>query len=74
VRDDLDPALHPGIDHAAMAYDPDGHGLLLYWCMDQIGWDGRPRPSRAPVERPWPDTVIADADAFRGEVFLGPLA
>jgi catechol 2,3-dioxygenase-like lactoylglutathione lyase family enzyme len=40
----LSPDLHPGIDYAAHVFDPDGHCLRLYYYMEQIGWDGRPRP------------------------------
>ena len=42
--DIISPELHPGIDYAAYAFDPDGHCLELYYYMEQVGWDGRPRP------------------------------
>ena len=37
--------LHPGIDYAAHAVGPDGHCIQLYHAMEQVGWDGRPRPA-----------------------------
>jgi hypothetical protein len=43
--------------------------------MEQIGWDGRPRPAeqRAAIDNDhWPDTVEAPDDVFSGETFLGP--
>ena len=43
----LPPELFPGIDYAAFAIDPDGHAIQLYYYMEQIGWDGRPRPASA---------------------------
>ena len=42
--DIIPPELHPGIDYAAYAFDPDGHCLELYYAMEQVGWDGKPRP------------------------------
>ncbi|MZG19367.1 extradiol dioxygenase [Streptomyces sp. SID5914] len=76
VVDDLDPHTHPGIDRAAWAFDPDGHCMLLYWSMEQVGWDGKPRPyTETTLDQPrWPDTVEETPDAYRGEVFLGPYA
>ena len=71
------PELHPGIDYAAYAFDPDGHCLELYYYMEQVGWDGRPRPASARrVVDPsnWPDDLEPLADTFQGEPFLGPWA
>ena len=71
----LPPELFPGIDYSAFAVDPDGHLIQLYYYMEQIGWDGRPRPAD---QRPridnnaWPQYVDAHSDAFSGEVFMGP--
>ncbi len=71
----LPPELFPGIDHCAFALDPDGHAVQLYHGMEQIGWDGRPRP---PGLRPkidnshWPQSIDAGSDTFLGEAFLGP--
>jgi catechol 2,3-dioxygenase-like lactoylglutathione lyase family enzyme len=67
--------LYPGIDYAAHVLDPDGHCIQLYYYMEQIGWDGKPRPKElrrkvAPGE--WPETVEPMPDAYQGEPFLGP--
>jgi catechol 2,3-dioxygenase-like lactoylglutathione lyase family enzyme len=67
--------LSPGIDYSAFAFDPDGHAVQLYYYMEQIGWDGKPRPAELrPKVDPahWPDTVPAASDSFAGEVYLGP--
>jgi catechol 2,3-dioxygenase-like lactoylglutathione lyase family enzyme len=71
------PELHPGIDYAAYAFDPDGHCLELYYYMEQVGWDGRVRPAamRRPVDpHYWPATLEPLSDTFTGEPFLGPWA
>jgi hypothetical protein len=44
--------------------------------MEQIGWDGRPRPAamRHPVAPgEWPASIDGDSDMYRGEICLGPL-
>jgi len=72
----LPPELFPGIDYSAFALDPDGHAIQLYYYMEQIGWDGKPRPAsqRPKVDNSnWPDKVAAQPDTFLGEAFLGPL-
>jgi hypothetical protein len=71
----LPPELFPGIDYSAFAIDPDGHAIQLYYYMEQIGWDGQPRPSnqRPQIESVWPDAVDPQSDTFAGEPFLGPL-
>ena len=64
-----------GIDYSAFAIDPDGHALELYYYMEQVGWDGRPRPAdlRRQVDNAnWPDTLDPMEDTFLGEAFLGP--
>jgi catechol 2,3-dioxygenase-like lactoylglutathione lyase family enzyme len=71
----LPPELFPGIDYSAFAVDPDGHALQLYYYMEQIGWDGKPRPAhlRPKVDNTrWPESVPAASDTFNGEVYLGP--
>jgi catechol-2,3-dioxygenase len=71
----IPPALHPGIDYAAYAFDPDGHCLELYHQMEQVGWNGqvRSRELRPAVDpNNWPDTVEAQSDSYGGEPFLGP--
>jgi catechol 2,3-dioxygenase-like lactoylglutathione lyase family enzyme len=68
--------LFPGMDYSAVAFDPDGFAIQLYWYMEQVGWDGRPRPAsmRPKIDNAnWPETVEGRSDAFLGEPFLGPL-
>jgi catechol 2,3-dioxygenase-like lactoylglutathione lyase family enzyme len=75
VTDAIPPELHPGIDYAAHAFDPDGHCIQLYYAMEQIGWDGKPRPkeSRKPRRlKDWPELLDWDSNAYMGEPFLGP--
>jgi catechol 2,3-dioxygenase-like lactoylglutathione lyase family enzyme len=72
----LPSELFPGIDYCAFAIDPDGHAFQLYYYMEQVGWDGRPRPAsqRPKIDNQnWPETVPAAVDTFAGEVYLGPL-
>ena len=67
--------LYPGIDYAAHVFDPDGHCLQLYYYMEQVGWDGKPRPRelRRRIEREeWPETLEAMSDGYQGEPYLGP--
>jgi catechol 2,3-dioxygenase-like lactoylglutathione lyase family enzyme len=76
VTESIPPALHPGIEHSATLRDPDGHTIQLYCAMEQVGWDGKPRPKelRNPP-RPmneWPETLDGNSDAYLGEPFLGP--
>jgi catechol 2,3-dioxygenase-like lactoylglutathione lyase family enzyme len=69
------PELHPGIDYAAYAFDPDGHCLELYHQMEQVGWNGhvRPRALRPAVDpNDWPETLEARSDSYGGEPYLGP--
>jgi catechol 2,3-dioxygenase-like lactoylglutathione lyase family enzyme len=75
VETDLAPELYPGIDYAAHAFDPDGHCVQLYYYMEQVGWDGRPRPQelRRPVDvHSWPERLEALSDTYEGEPYLGP--
>lgn len=65
--------LSPGIDYSYLVIDPSGHALQLYFAMEQIGWDGRPRPTdtRPTIDNDnWPETV--EANGAPGEVLLGP--
>lgn len=67
--------LTPGMDHNIMLFDPDGQALQLYYYMEQVGWDGKPRPASArPAVKQgaWPDSVPEMPDSYRGEPFLGP--
>jgi catechol 2,3-dioxygenase-like lactoylglutathione lyase family enzyme len=72
----LPTELFPGIDYSAFAIDADGHAFQLYYYMEQIGWDGKPRPAhlrRKVDNQNWPASVPAQSDTFLGEPFLGPL-
>jgi catechol 2,3-dioxygenase-like lactoylglutathione lyase family enzyme len=72
----LPPELFPGIDYSAFALDPEGHAIQLYYYMEQIGWEGRPRPkeARRPVDNAhWPESLEPLSDTYRGPVFQGPL-
>lgn len=71
----LPPELSPGIDYSAFVFDPEGQAVQLYYYMEQIGWDGRPRPAalRPAIDNDrWPDAVDAPDDVFSGEAYLGP--
>ena len=75
--DIIPPELHPGIDYAAYAFDPDGHCLELYYAMEQVGWDGKPRPQelRRKVDpNHWPDILEPLSDTYTGEPYIGPWA
>ena len=74
---ELEQALFPGMGKTAIAFDPDGHAMVLYHHMEQVGWDGRVRPAAERLQFTpgvWPDTVDAETDSFMGEPFLGPWA
>jgi catechol 2,3-dioxygenase-like lactoylglutathione lyase family enzyme len=71
----LPPELSPGMRHGVYFADPDGHLVQLYFEMEQIGWDGRPRsPAILPNQsfESWPTTLQPCAETFGGEPFLGP--
>lgn len=71
----LPPELFPGIDYCAFAIDPDGHAVQLYYGMEQVGWDGRPRPAelRRKIDNTrWPLALDAQSDTYLGEAYLGP--
>jgi catechol 2,3-dioxygenase-like lactoylglutathione lyase family enzyme len=71
---ELPPELHPGIQYAAHVLDPDGHCLQLYFAMEQLGWDARPRQTRQPAGpvASWPEQLDDQPEAYRGEPYLGP--
>ena len=71
---DVPAELSPGMGRNTFLFDPDGQALQLYYSMEQVGWNGRPRPAeeRASAGDDWPETVGADSDSYRGEPFLGP--
>lgn len=74
--DGIPSELHPGIDYAAHAVGPDGHCIQLYHSMEQIGWDGRPRPAalRPRVAPDWPQTLEGTPDSYVDQILQGPLA
>ena len=77
VTESLPHELHPGIEYSATVRDPDGHAIQLYYAMEQIGWDGKPRPKNLTQPRKlddWPDVLDHDANAYLGEPFSGPWA
>jgi len=71
----IPPELHPGIDYAAHVLDPDGHCLQLYYYMEQVGWDGKPRPrgERRRVQEEWPEVLEPLSDTYVDQTFQGPL-
>ena len=72
---DMPPELTPGMDYNTFAIDPDGHLIQLYYYMEQVGWDGRPRPAdqrRRVTPGAWPETLDPLPDTYMGEPFLGP--
>lgn len=75
LRDPLPPELSLGMDYVAHAVDPDGHCIQLSYYMEQVGWDGRPRPQsqRRQVMGSWPETLPPLSDTYMDQVFQGPL-
>jgi catechol 2,3-dioxygenase-like lactoylglutathione lyase family enzyme len=74
---ELPAELFPGIDYTFFVRDPDGHAVQFYYYVEQVGWDGKPRPAdqrRKVTMGEWPDSLDAMSDSFMGEPFLGPLA
>ena len=67
--------LYPGIDYTAYAHDPEGHLIQLYYYMEQLGWDGKPRPKmlRRQVSGEWPETLEPLSDTYMDQVYQGPL-
>jgi len=76
VREDIPRELYPGVDYTAFVVDPDGQLIQLYTTMEQVGWDGKPRPAadrRRIKPGDWPDAIEPTSDTGMGEPFLGPL-
>lgn len=72
----LPAALTPGMDYTALVTAPDGHAILLYHRMEQIGWDGQARPLQAHPTVPfedWPETLEGSPESYTGFVFQGPI-
>lgn len=72
---ELPPEMSPGQDHNIYVFDPDGQAVQLYFHMEQVGWDGKPRPAsqrRKVAQGNWPETLEALPDSFTGEPYLGP--
>jgi catechol 2,3-dioxygenase-like lactoylglutathione lyase family enzyme len=67
--------LCPGVDYAAHILDPAGHCLMLYYYMERVGWDGRPRPAseRRKIGKDWPESLEPMSDTYADPVFMGPL-
>ncbi len=67
-----------GMGHHFYVVDPDGFCVQIYFEMEQLGWDGLPKPQNLRRSFPvspdlWPATIPINSDTFNGEVFLGPL-
>jgi catechol-2,3-dioxygenase len=73
--DTIPPELHAGIEIAAHAVGPDGHCIELYHAMEQVGWDGRPRPAgeRRRIGSDWPQVIDGRPDDYLDQVLQGPL-
>ncbi|MBT3791727.1 MAG: extradiol dioxygenase [Rhodospirillales bacterium] len=72
---ELPPEMTPGMDYNIFVIDPDGHAIQLFYYMEQVGWDGKPRAQteRRPVKQgDWPETVEPLSDVYMGEPLLGP--
>lgn len=77
VRIEFEGRRRAGCQIAVEFHDPDGHHLEIYWGLDQVGEDGRVRPSsewrgaqtlRDAIEHPVPgqDTRLADPGLLDG--------
>lgn len=73
--DAMPAELYPGVDYAAHVLDPAGHCLMLYYYMERIGWDGKPRPPelRRKVGKDWPAVLDPLSDTYADQTFMGPL-
>ena len=72
---ELPPEMSLGMDHNIYVFDPDGQAVQLYFHMEQVGWDGKPRKTaerRAVQQGNWPETLDALPDSYTGEPYLGP--
>ena len=66
--------LSPGVDYHVHVLDLAGHAVQLYYYMEQVGWDGRPRPAsaRRRLVEPWPDALEPLTDTYADQTFQGP--
>jgi catechol 2,3-dioxygenase-like lactoylglutathione lyase family enzyme len=73
--DTVPSELYLGVDYAAHLRDPDGHLVCLYYYMEQVGWDGRPRPhsERRRVTGPWPEALLPLSDTYVDQTYMGPM-
>jgi len=72
---DVPAQLHTGIDYAFHVIDPEGHRVQVSCAMEQLGWQGKPRPAalRPKVDpSAWPE-ALADPSVYDGETLMGPL-
>jgi catechol 2,3-dioxygenase-like lactoylglutathione lyase family enzyme len=71
---DVPAELSPGVDYHAHVVDPAGHAVQLYYYMEQVGWDGRPRPAalRRHLQDPWPDALEPLSDTYTDQTYQGP--
>ncbi len=71
---DVPEELRPGVDYAVHAIDPDGHAVMLYYYMEQLGWQGIPRPhDQRRKMGDWPETLAPLSDTYMDQVYQGPL-
>lgn len=71
----LPDSLSLGQGYTTYVADPAGHLVQLSCEMEQIGWDGRPRPAseRRPLATPWPATLDGAAGTYDEPAYWGGL-
>lgn len=76
VKIDMPAELRPGIDYAAFVSDASGHMSMLFCGMEQVGWDGTPRPAgqRRKVAAQWPESLEPMSDTNMSLSRQGPMA
>jgi len=69
------PELHPGIDYCFYVRDPSGHTVLLYYYMEQVGWQGQPRSPvmRRALDPSWPENLQPLSDTYMDQTKQGPM-